>query len=85
MLSGDIPIPHFRRGRMESERKYVQRMTEESEHVLFLTNNQVERHPEVKLKKEEETEEKKSKKKNRLVQHMVIIIIHTKSLTTFLE
>ncbi len=73
MLSGDIPIPQFRRGRMESERKYVQRMTEESEHVLFLTNNQVERHPEVKLKKEEETEEKKSKKKNRLVQHMVII------------
>lgn len=66
MLSGDIPIPHFRRGRMESERKYVQRMTEESEHVLFLINNQVERHPEVKLKKEEETEEKKSKKKNRI-------------------
>uniref|UniRef100_A0A671MVX0 Coiled-coil domain containing 137 n=1 Tax=Sinocyclocheilus anshuiensis TaxID=1608454 RepID=A0A671MVX0_9TELE len=68
MLSGDIPIPHFRRGRQESERDYVQRMTEESEHVLFLTNIQVERHPEVKPKKEEETEEKKSKKKNRLVQ-----------------
>ncbi|XP_058624316.1 coiled-coil domain-containing protein 137 isoform X2 [Onychostoma macrolepis] len=66
MLSGDIPIPHFRRGRQESERAYVQRMTEESEHVLFLTNNQVERHPEVKPKKEEETQEKKSKKKNRL-------------------
>lgn len=66
MLSGDIPIPHFRRGRQESERDYVQRMTEESEHVLFLTNNQVERHPEVKPKKEEETEEKKSKKKNRI-------------------
>uniref|UniRef100_A0A673HVD2 Coiled-coil domain containing 137 n=1 Tax=Sinocyclocheilus rhinocerous TaxID=307959 RepID=A0A673HVD2_9TELE len=63
MLSGDIPIPHFRRGRQESERDYVQRMTEESEHVLFLTNIQVER--EVKPKKEEETEEKKSKKKNR--------------------
>ncbi|XP_016103544.1 coiled-coil domain-containing protein 137 isoform X2 [Sinocyclocheilus grahami] len=63
MLSGDIPIPHFRRGRKESEKNYVRRMTEETEHVLFLTNNQVQRHPEVKLKKEEDTEEKKSTKK----------------------
>ncbi|XP_016295655.1 coiled-coil domain-containing protein 137 isoform X2 [Sinocyclocheilus anshuiensis] len=63
MLSGDIPIPHFRRGRKESEKNYVRRMTEETEHVLFLTNNQVQRHPEVKLKKEEDTEEKKSTKR----------------------
>lgn len=71
MLSGDIPVPHFRRGRQESERDYVRRMTEETEHVLFLTNSQTERHPEVKLKKEEVTKEKKTTKKNRLVQHRV--------------
>ncbi|KAI2665980.1 Coiled-coil domain-containing protein 137 [Labeo rohita] len=65
MLSGDIPVPHFRRGRQESERDYVRRMTEETEHVLFLTNSQTERHPEVKLKKEEVTKEKKTTKKNR--------------------
>ncbi|XP_073705251.1 coiled-coil domain-containing protein 137 [Garra rufa] len=66
MLSGDIPVPHFRQRRQESERAYVRRMTEESEHVLFLTNSQAQRQPEVKLeKKEEETKEKKSTKKNR--------------------
>ncbi|KAK2916773.1 hypothetical protein QQF64_025380 [Cirrhinus molitorella] len=65
MLSGDIPVPHFRRGQRESERAYVRRMTEETEHVLYLTNIQAERQPEVKLKKEEETKEKKSIKKNR--------------------
>ncbi|XP_051744611.1 coiled-coil domain-containing protein 137 [Ctenopharyngodon idella] len=63
MVSGDIPIPHFRRGRQESEKAYIHRMTQETEHVLFLTNNQVERQPEVELKKEE-TEKKKSTKKN---------------------
>uniref|UniRef100_A0A8C2G049 Coiled-coil domain containing 137 n=1 Tax=Cyprinus carpio TaxID=7962 RepID=A0A8C2G049_CYPCA len=63
MLSGDIPIPHFRRGRFESEKNYIRRMTEETEHVLFLTNIQEERHPEVTLKKEVETEEKKPTKK----------------------
>lgn len=66
MVSGDIPIPHFRRGRQESEKAYIHRMTQETEHVLFLTNNQVERQPEVELKKEE-TEKKKSTKKNWLV------------------
>ncbi|XP_043090784.1 coiled-coil domain-containing protein 137 [Puntigrus tetrazona] len=62
--SGDIPIPHFGRGRRETEKHYVQRMNNESMHVLFLTNNQVDRQPEVELKKE--TEQNKSVKKNRL-------------------
>ncbi|KAK7167247.1 hypothetical protein R3I94_001593 [Phoxinus phoxinus] len=64
LLSGDIPVPHFRRGRHESEKAYINRMTQETEHVLFLTNNQLERQPEVELKEEEKTEEKKSPKKN---------------------
>ncbi|ROL51133.1 Coiled-coil domain-containing protein 137 [Anabarilius grahami] len=64
MVTGDIPIPHFRRGRQESEKAYISRMNQETEHVLFLTNNQLERQPEVELKKEEKTEKKKSTKKN---------------------
>lgn len=64
LLSGDIPVPHFRRGRQESEKAYINRMTQATEHVLFLTNNQLERQPEVELKEEEKTEEKKSPKKN---------------------
>ncbi|XP_052409246.1 coiled-coil domain-containing protein 137 [Carassius gibelio] len=63
MLSGDIPVPHFRRKQYESEKNYIRRMTEEAEHVLFLTNNQEQRQPEVKVKKEVEKEEKKSTKK----------------------
>ncbi|XP_067277980.1 coiled-coil domain-containing protein 137 [Pseudorasbora parva] len=64
MISGDIPVPHFRRGRKESEKAYIHRMTQETEHVLFLTNNQLQRQPETELKKEEKTEEKKPTKKN---------------------
>lgn len=67
MLSGDIPIPHFRRGRHESEKAYINRMTQEAEHVFFLTNNQQKRQPELELQTEEKTEENKSTKKNRLV------------------
>ncbi|XP_055050762.2 coiled-coil domain-containing protein 137 isoform X1 [Misgurnus anguillicaudatus] len=64
---GDIPVPHFRKRNNESKKAYVRRMTEESEHVLFLTNNQIDRKPETELPKEEEqTEEKKSAKKKGL-------------------
>ncbi|XP_051572879.1 coiled-coil domain-containing protein 137 [Myxocyprinus asiaticus] len=67
-VQGDIPVPLFRRGRQESEKAYLRRMTQESEHVLFLTNNQIERKPELEVKKEEEeqTEKKKSIKKKGL-------------------
>ncbi|XP_051571437.1 coiled-coil domain-containing protein 137-like [Myxocyprinus asiaticus] len=51
----DIPVPHFCRGRQESEKAYLCRMTQEIQHVLFLTNNQNE--------EEEQTEENKSTKK----------------------
>ncbi|XP_051995913.1 coiled-coil domain-containing protein 137 [Xyrauchen texanus] len=66
-VQGDIPVPLFRKGRQESEKAYLRRMTEESEHVLFLTNNQIDRKPELEVKKEEEqTVEKKSTKKKGL-------------------
>ncbi|TRY97327.1 hypothetical protein DNTS_020611 [Danionella cerebrum] len=63
VFSGDIPIPQFRKGQQESEKAYIRRMQEETEHVLFLTNCQVERKPELELKEEEINGEKKSKKK----------------------
>lgn len=77
MVTGDIPIPHFRRGRQESEKAYISRMNQETEHVLFLTNNQLGRQPEVELKEEEKTEKKKSTKKNRLVWHELLINAQT--------
>ncbi|XP_056609314.1 coiled-coil domain-containing protein 137 [Triplophysa dalaica] len=66
---GDIPVPHFRKGKGESEKAYLHRMTQASEHVLFLTNNQIDRKPEKgkpekELKKpENQTEEEKSTKR----------------------
>ncbi|XP_061740938.1 coiled-coil domain-containing protein 137 isoform X2 [Nerophis ophidion] len=50
----DIPVPHFKKRADESVHKYLSRVQMESEHVLFLTNNQVERKPEL----DEETQEK---------------------------
>ncbi|XP_061893327.1 coiled-coil domain-containing protein 137 [Entelurus aequoreus] len=60
----DIPVPHFKKREDEGVKQYLSRMQMESEHVLFLTNNQVERKPEL----DEDTQEKpvdhgKSKKK----------------------
>ncbi|KAI7803395.1 coiled-coil domain-containing protein 137 [Triplophysa rosa] len=66
---GDIPVPHFRKRKGESKKAYVHRMTQESEHVLFLTNNQIDRKPEIEkpekeLKKhEKQTEEEKTTKR----------------------
>ncbi|NWW24400.1 CC137 protein, partial [Falcunculus frontatus] len=55
---GDIPVPRFRRGKGESERSYICRMEQEVQHVLFLTENQLQREPE-----KEETAPEKSKRK----------------------
>lgn len=55
---GDIPVPRFRRGKGESERSYICRMEQEVRHVLFLTENQLQREPE-----KEETAPEKSKRK----------------------
>ncbi|XP_070779914.1 coiled-coil domain-containing protein 137 [Enoplosus armatus] len=61
---GDIPVPHFRRGREESEKAYLRRMEVETQHILFLTKNQVERKPELDEDKQERPADKgKSEKK----------------------
>ncbi|KAM4717726.1 coiled-coil domain-containing protein 137 [Anableps anableps] len=52
-LDGDITVPRFRRGKKESVRAYVRRMENETKHVLFLTNNQVERKPELDPEKQD--------------------------------
>ncbi|KAG7242832.1 hypothetical protein INR49_018087, partial [Caranx melampygus] len=46
---GDIPVPHFKRRKNESEKAYLQRMEREANHVLFLTKNQVDRKPELNV------------------------------------
>ncbi|MBN3319536.1 CC137 protein, partial [Atractosteus spatula] len=55
----DIPVPKFRRGKWESEGAYLRRMDQETHHVMFLTKNQIERHPET----DEPSERQKSEKK----------------------
>ncbi|XP_071268504.1 coiled-coil domain-containing protein 137 isoform X1 [Salvelinus alpinus] len=52
---GDIPVPHFRRKKKESEKAYLRRMGNEAQHVLFLTKNQIERQPERELEEQEKS------------------------------
>ncbi|XP_038598741.1 coiled-coil domain-containing protein 137 [Tachyglossus aculeatus] len=42
----DIPVPKFKQQKGESVREYVKRMERETKHVLFLTENQLDRQPE---------------------------------------
>uniref|UniRef100_A0A4W6G2A4 Coiled-coil domain containing 137 n=1 Tax=Lates calcarifer TaxID=8187 RepID=A0A4W6G2A4_LATCA len=61
---GDIPVPHFKRGKGESERAYLQRMENATKHVLFLTKNQLDRKPELDADKQERPADRgKSEKK----------------------
>lgn len=60
---GDIPVPHFKRRKKESEKAYVRRMENETQHVLFLTKNQVERKPEQNADEEKPGSKCKSEKK----------------------
>ncbi|XP_077184385.1 coiled-coil domain-containing protein 137 [Paroedura picta] len=55
----DIPVPKFRRRKGESESSYMRRMDQETQRVLFLTQNQLLREPE----KDEPIQEKSQKKK----------------------
>lgn len=62
--SGDIPVPHFRRRKAESVKAYLRRMDNATKHVLFLTNNQVDRKPELDADKQERpADQNKSEKK----------------------
>uniref|UniRef100_H3CWP3 Coiled-coil domain containing 137 n=1 Tax=Tetraodon nigroviridis TaxID=99883 RepID=H3CWP3_TETNG len=60
---GEIPVPHFQRGRRESEKAFVRRMENETKHVLFLTRNQVDRKPEQDGDEKPSSKSKSEKKK----------------------
>ncbi|KAM7371916.1 hypothetical protein PAMP_009116 [Pampus punctatissimus] len=62
---GDIPVPHFRRKKKESERAYLRRMNSATKHVLFLTENQVERKPELSADKQERPADKGKSEKTK--------------------
>lgn len=58
-METDIPVPKFKQKKGESESSFVQRMEQETQRVLFLTKNQLQREPE----KEQPTQEKSQRKK----------------------
>ncbi|KAJ6658495.1 hypothetical protein lerEdw1_020050 [Lerista edwardsae] len=58
-IESDIPVPKFKRRGGESESSFVCRMEQETQRVLFLTKNQLQREPE----KEQPTQEKSQRKK----------------------
>ncbi|XP_006869694.1 PREDICTED: coiled-coil domain-containing protein 137 [Chrysochloris asiatica] len=65
----DIAVPKFKRKKWESDRAYIQRMEQETQHVLFLSKNQATRQPEVQEapeKPREKSERKKAFQKRRL-------------------
>lgn len=65
---GDIPVPEFRRKESESETAFLKRMARETDHVMFLTKNQVERKPELELdEQEQKAGKRKSEKKKEWV------------------
>lgn len=61
--AGDIPVPRFKRGKKESEKAYLRRMDNTAKHVLFLTNNQIDRKPELEEDQQEKPAKSKSDKK----------------------
>ncbi|XP_039356720.1 coiled-coil domain-containing protein 137 [Mauremys reevesii] len=63
---GDIPVPKFKRRKQESVSAYVQRMEQETQHVLFLTKNQLQREPETEEPAPEKSQKKKEFQNKRL-------------------
>lgn len=61
----DIPVPHFKRRRQESEKAYVRRMENDTKHVLFLSKNQADRKPELDADKQEKPGSKRKSEKKR--------------------
>ncbi|KAM6175605.1 coiled-coil domain-containing protein 137 [Erethizon dorsatum] len=63
----DIMVPKFKQRKGESDGAYIQRMEQETQHVLFLSKNQTSRQPEVQAApKKEKSERKKAFQKRRL-------------------
>ncbi|KAI5628802.1 coiled-coil domain-containing protein 137 [Silurus asotus] len=62
-----IRVPHFRRGKKESEKNYLQRMSQETQRVLFLTKNQPDRRPEQNVKEKTTTTSTSNKEINKEV------------------
>ncbi|KAF4092227.1 hypothetical protein AMELA_G00018410 [Ameiurus melas] len=58
-----IRVPHFRRGKQESEKAYLHRMSQETQYVFFLTKNQPGRLPEQDMEEKTTTSNKEIKKK----------------------
>lgn len=72
---GTIPVPKFKRKKRESVKDFIQRMEQETKHVMFMSNQQLPRYPEMEdtEKKEEgegpvntKSEKKKESDKKRL-------------------
>ncbi|XP_037349256.1 coiled-coil domain-containing protein 137 [Talpa occidentalis] len=62
----DIAVPKFKQRKWESERAYLRRMEQETQHVLFLTKNQAERQPEAQAAPREKSTRKKAFQKRKL-------------------
>ncbi|XP_044037782.1 coiled-coil domain-containing protein 137 [Siniperca chuatsi] len=77
---GDIPVPHFRRGKEESEKAYLRRMENETKHILFLTRNQVERKPELDADKQERPADKSKSEKKKEYDKVRLQRLHQKKL-----
>ncbi|KAM3598223.1 uncharacterized protein V6R79_015248 [Siganus canaliculatus] len=61
---GDIPSLHFKKRRNETDKSYVRRMENETKHILFLSQNQVDRKPELDADNQERPADKgKSERK----------------------
>ncbi|XP_063098058.1 coiled-coil domain-containing protein 137 isoform X3 [Cavia porcellus] len=58
-MEPDIMVPKFRQRKGESDRAYLQRMEQETQHVLFLSKNQIDRQPEVQAAPKKEKSERK--------------------------
>ncbi|XP_034566751.1 coiled-coil domain-containing protein 137 [Notolabrus celidotus] len=77
---GDIPVPHFKRGKRESVKAYLRRMDNETKHVLFLTKNQVERKPELEEEKQEKPADKGKSEKKKEYDKIRVQRLHQKKL-----
>uniref|UniRef100_A0AAQ4RW94 Coiled-coil domain containing 137 n=1 Tax=Gasterosteus aculeatus aculeatus TaxID=481459 RepID=A0AAQ4RW94_GASAC len=79
-LMEDIPVPHFKRANAESEKAYLRRMENETKHVLFLTNNQVDRKPELEVDAQERSANQGKSEKKKEYDKLRIEKLHEKKL-----